>query len=93
MAKTLESLKIGTPVFAGSTRVGEVRGLYTEGDSRAVEYVEVAWGPKGVDVLLPAVEIENVDDRGVELMHVDPHFYDDLPEYVESRFPTVRKFA
>ena len=37
MARTLESLEPGTPVYAGATRVGEVRGVYAEGDARMAE--------------------------------------------------------
>ena len=34
MARTLETLDLGTPVFCGENRVGDVRGLYAEGSAR-----------------------------------------------------------
>ena len=92
MARTLETLALGTPVFCGETRVGEVRGLYTEGTSRAVEWVIVNWAARG-DVAVPAIEIGSVDDRGVTLIQAEPREYEGLPSFNEERFPTVRKLA
>jgi hypothetical protein len=92
MARTLETLDIGTPVFCGETRVGSVRGLYAEGSARAVEWVVVAWDGRG-DVAIPAIEIGNVDEHGVTLLQAEVHGYDGAPEFDESRFPTVRKLA
>jgi hypothetical protein len=92
MARTLETIDLGTPVFCAETRVGSVRGLYAEGSSRAVEWVIVAWDGRG-DVAIPALEVGSVDERGVTLLQADPHGYDGEPEFEESRFPTVRKLA
>jgi hypothetical protein len=92
MARTLETLTLGTPVYCGETRVGEVRGLYTEGSSRAVEWVVVNWVARG-DVAVPAIEIGSVDDHGVSLIQSEPREYDGLPAFNEQRFPTVRKLA
>jgi hypothetical protein len=92
MARTLETLDLGTPVFCGEKRVGDVRGLYAEGSSRAVEWVVVGWEARG-NVAVPAIEVGSVDDQGVTLIQSDPREYDGLPEFEEARFPTVRKLA
>jgi len=93
MARTLETLDLGTPVFCGETRVGDVRGLYAEGSSaRSVEWVVVNWSGRG-DVAVPAIEIGSVDDRGVTLIQAEPREYEGLPAFNEQRFPTVRKLA
>ncbi len=92
MARTLETLALGTPVFCGDTRVGSVHGLYAEGSARSVEWVIVTWDGRG-DVAIPAIEVGTVDDGGVTLLQSDPHSYDGTPEFDESRFPTVRKLA
>jgi hypothetical protein len=92
MARTLETLDLGTPVFCGEERVGDVRGLYAEGTARSVEWVVVGWVSRG-DVAVPAIEIGSVDDHGVTLIQSDPRDYDSLPAFNVERFPTVRKLA
>jgi hypothetical protein len=92
MARTLETLDLGTPVFCGEERVGDVRALYSEGTSRAVEWVVVNWVSRG-DVAVPAIEIGSVDDHGVTLIQSNPGDYDSLPAFNEERFPTIRKLA
>jgi hypothetical protein len=92
MARTLETLDLGTPVFCGEERVGEVRGLYAEGSARAVEWVVVDWVGRG-NVAVPAIDIGSVSDRGVTLIQQNSHDYDGLPPFNEERFPTVRKLA
>jgi hypothetical protein len=92
MARTLETLEIGTPVYCGDTRVGDVRGLYAEGAARSVEWVVVGWTGRG-ELAVPAIEVGNVDDRGVTLLNGALRSYDSLPEFSEARFPTVRKLA
>jgi hypothetical protein len=92
MAHTLEDLRPGTPVYCGDARIGEVVGLYSEGASRAVEWVVVHWQDGGArEVALPATEVEAVNERGVTLMHHDPKFYAELTTFSESRFPTARR--
>jgi len=92
MARTLETLDLGTPVFCGEVRVGDVRALYAEGDARAVEWVVVNWVDRG-DVAVPAIDIGSVDDHGVTLIQANPRDYEGLPAFSEERFPTVRKLA
>jgi hypothetical protein len=93
MARTLETLAAGTPVFCGEMRVGEVRALYTEGSSRAVEWVVVYWTAEKRQIAIQANEIESVTDAGVRLMHNDPRTYAELPSFEEARFPTAHKLA
>ena len=92
MARTLETLDLGTPVYVGEVRVGDVRGLYAEGAARSVEWLVVDWESRG-EVAVPAIEVASVDDHGVTLLHPDLRSYDSLPGFSESRFPTVRKLA
>jgi hypothetical protein len=92
MARTLETLDLGTPVFCGETHVGDVCGLYAEGTARSVEWVVVNWVARGA-VAVPAIDIGSVDDRGVTLIQANPHDYEGLPAFNEERFPTVRKLA
>ncbi len=92
MARTLETLDLGTPVFVGDTRVGTVDGLYAEGQAKSVEWVVVRWDGRG-DLAVPATEVEDIEERGVVLMHSQTQFYDDLMDFSEARFPTVHKLA
>jgi hypothetical protein len=91
MARTLESLDPGTPVFAGSTRVGSVTGVYSEGDSRAAELIVVRLDASGSDVGVPGSEIQRVDEQGVHLMRQEPDQYADLAPFDPARFPTMKK--
>ena len=92
MARTLESLDPGTPVFAGSTRVGDVRAVYAEGDSRSADLVIVSWNARdGEDVAVPSTEIESVDDDGVQLMRRESDQYADLAPFDAANFPTMKQ--
>jgi hypothetical protein len=91
MAHTLEDLTPGTPVYCGDACIGEVHGLYSEGMSRAVEWLIVRWKDGSRDVAMPATEVEGIDERGVMLMHADPKFYAELATFSEARFPTARR--
>jgi hypothetical protein len=91
MARTLESLDPGTPVFAGATRVGTVTGVYSEGESRAAELIIMHLDARGAEVGVPSSEIESVDDAGVHLMRQEPDQYADLAPFDPVRFPTMKK--
>lgn len=91
MARTLESLDPGTPVYAGETRVGTVRGVYAEGDARIAEILVVHWDARQEDVAVPTTEVESVDDKGVQLMRQESDQYDDLAPFEAANFPTMRK--
>ncbi len=92
MARTLESLDPGTPVFAGSTRVGAVRAVYAEGDSRSADLVIVSWDARdGENVAVPSTEIESVTDDGVQLMRQESDQYADLAPFDAANFPTMKQ--
>ncbi len=94
MARTLESLDPGTPVFAGTTRVGTVRAVYAEGDARSAELVVVSWDARaGDDVAIPSTEILSVDDDGVYLIRQEADQYADLAPFDPSNFPTMKQLA
>ena len=91
MARTLESLEPGTPVFAGDTRVGEVRAVYADGDARSAALIAVFWDARGDEVSIPATEVFSVDERGVQLMRREPDQYSDLAPFDASSFTTMKK--
>ena len=92
MARTLESLDPGTPVFAGSTRVGDVRAVYAEGDSRSADLVIVSWDARdGENVAVPSTEILSVTDDGVQLIRQESDQYADLAPFDPSSFPTMKQ--
>jgi hypothetical protein len=91
MARTLESLDPGTPVYAGATRVGEVRAVYAEGDARSADLVVVQWDARGEEVAIPATEVLSVDGVGVQLIRQESDQYGDLAPFDASRFPTMKK--
>jgi hypothetical protein len=91
MARTLESLDPGTPVYAGQTRVGDVRAVYAEGNARIAELLVVHWDARDEDVAIPTTEVESVDDDGVQLMRRESDQYTDLAPFDAERFPTMKK--
>jgi hypothetical protein len=92
MARTLESLDPGTPVFAGATRVGDVRAVYAEGDSRSADLVIVSWDARdGENVAVPSTEILSVTDDGVQLIRQESDQYADLAPFAPSSFPTMKR--
>lgn len=93
MGRRLETLEPGTPVLVGAARVGEVRGVYAEGDSRVPEMLVVHWEARGETVVVPTSEVANVTDDAVTLMQSNTQAYADLAAFDAARFPTVRKLA
>jgi hypothetical protein len=92
MARTLESLDPGTPVFAGSTRVGTVRAVYAEGDSRSADLVIVSWDAReSENVAIPSTEILSVTDGGVQLIRQESDQYADLAPFDPANFPTMKQ--
>lgn len=89
MAYTLESLQPGTPVFVGDIRVGELRALYTAGNSRQAELLVVHWSERNEDVAVPTTEVGSVDEGGVRLIALDVNAYETLASFDPARFPTV----
>jgi hypothetical protein len=76
-------------VFVGDVRVGDVRAIYTSGNSRAAELVVVHWTERGEDVAVPAGEVSTVDDAGVRLIAPEITTYATLSTFDPARFPTV----
>jgi hypothetical protein len=91
MARTLESLDPGTPVYAGATRVGAVRGVYAQGDARSAEMVAVYWDARGEDVMVPASEIETIDEAGVQLIHQEAAQYAELAPFDPAVSPMLKQ--
>ncbi len=91
MARTLESVQPGTPVYAGETRIGSVRAAYTAGSSRAVELLVVHHDARDEDVAIAAGDIEAVDDAGVQLMGRNAEDYRDLAPFDPARFSTMKQ--
>jgi hypothetical protein len=76
-------------VFVGDIRVGDVRGVYTEGSSRQAELLVVYWDARGEEVAVPATEVQSVDATGVYLLASDVSVYATLSAFDPARFPTV----
>jgi hypothetical protein len=91
MARTLESLEPGTPVFAGPTQVATVSAVYAEGDARSADLVVAHWDALGTEVAIPSSEIESITERGVQLMRQEADQYADLAPFDAARFPTLKK--
>jgi hypothetical protein len=91
MARLLEDIELGTPVYLGESRIGSVRGVYAEGDARLAEYIAVQWTSRAVDVLIPTKDVMSLDEKGVVLMGEDPRTYASMPAFDESVHPTIRK--
>ena len=93
MARILESLEPGTPVFVGETQVGDVRAVYAEGDARSAELLVVHWDATGDDVAVPATEVQDLSERGVELMRRESDQDAGWPSFDAERFPTMKRIA
>jgi hypothetical protein len=91
MAATLESLDPGTPVYAGDTRVGEVRAVYAEGNARIAELLIVHWDARGEEVAIPTTEVASVDEGAVRLIRQESDQNDDFTSWDASRFPTMKR--
>jgi hypothetical protein len=91
MARTLESLEPGTPVYAGETLVGEVRGVYADGDARSAELLCVYWNDRDEEVSIPTTEVLSVEERGVQLMRRESDQSADLAPFDIARYPTLKK--
>ncbi len=91
MAARLETLDPGTPVFCGEQRVGEIRGVFAEGDAKLAEYIAVYWQERNAAVLVATRDVERIDDGGVFLQGSDPQAYDSLATFEITDHPTIRK--
>ncbi|MEO6991387.1 MAG: hypothetical protein ABI346_05045 [Candidatus Baltobacteraceae bacterium] len=91
MAKLLEDLEPGTAVFVGEIRVGEIRAVYAERDTRRADYLAVRWDSRDLDVLVATSEVESLEPRGVVLGGTEPETYATLAGFDERRMPQLRK--
>jgi hypothetical protein len=93
MAHRLEALVSGTPVIVGAQRVGDIRGVYADGDSRAVSLLAVYWASRDQIVALSASDVETVDDSGVVLIGSDLATYEKLPPFDPAEMTTIHEIA
>lgn len=90
MTKHLEELDPGTPVVCQEGQVGEVRGVFSIGESRMPEYLSVYWNSRAIEVLLSTDEVLSIESRGVVLQS-SSEAYADLPTFDPASRPTVRR--
>ncbi|MDQ2680181.1 MAG: hypothetical protein M3Y21_04040 [Candidatus Eremiobacteraeota bacterium] len=90
MTKHLEELDLGTPVFCEEEQVGEVRGVFTIGESRMPEYLSVYWNARSIEVLLGTDEVLTIDGGGVQLQS-SFQAYADLPPFEHASRPNVKR--
>ena len=91
MPRLLEDLQPGTAVQAANGEpVGEVRAVYSLGESRAAEYLLVYWTERGEEALLKTDEVSTITDEGVVLISNGSN-YTDLPAFDPSANPMLRR--
>ena len=91
MARLLEEVSPGTPVFDGrGTTVGEVRAVYGSGEGLLAEFVLVFWKNRNAEALVPADEVAQVNDKGVTLISSAPA-YEALPAFDPSSNPALHR--
>ncbi|MDQ2872013.1 MAG: hypothetical protein M3R35_02660 [Candidatus Eremiobacteraeota bacterium] len=90
MAKRLEDLDPGTPVRCGGEAAGEVRAVYSTGESKVPEYLCVYWTGRAEETLVSTDEVASIED-GVVLMQSSLSAYADLVAYDPARNPTLRR--
>ncbi len=91
MAARLETLDPGTPVFCGDVQIGQVRGVFSEGESTLAEYLVIRWESRDADVLVATRDVETIDGRGVVLQGSDPEAYASLATFEPQDHPNIRK--
>ena len=92
MARRLETLQVGTPVFCGEKRVGTVDGIYAEGHAEVPEYMVVRWESRDdTPVLIATKDVETLEGRGVTLIGDDPAQYVTAPKYEDKLYPSLRR--
>ncbi|MDQ6931014.1 MAG: hypothetical protein M3126_10160 [Candidatus Eremiobacteraeota bacterium] len=90
MSKLLEELPLGTSVFVGEQQVGDVRGIYSLGDSKLAEYLNVYWSTMQTELLVPTTEVRDIEVRGVVLQG-PIETYADLARFDEPSRPDITR--
>ncbi|HEY8314445.1 MAG TPA: hypothetical protein VIG51_09765 [Candidatus Baltobacteraceae bacterium] len=91
MAKLLEDLDPGTPVRCGDGVVaGEVRAVYSTGESRMAEYLCVYWTARGEETLVPTDEVLTIED-GAVVLRLTLQGYADLVGFDAASNPLLRR--
>ena len=90
MGKRLEELQPGTSVFVGEEQVGEVRGVYSIGESKLAEYLNVLWKSRASELLVPTTEVRDIEDRGV-ILQGPLESYNDLAAFDSPSHPDMTR--
>jgi len=90
MSKRLEELQTGTSVFVGEEQVGEIRGVYSIGESKLAEYLNVLWSSRATELLVPTTEVRDIEDRGV-VLEGPVESYDDLAVFDAPSHPDITR--
>ena len=76
MKRRLEELDPGTAVYCEERRVGEVRGVYSIGESQLAEFLNVFWESNSSELLIPTSDVSDITDSGVVLSGTVESFSD-----------------
>ncbi len=90
MKKRLEELEPGTAVFIDDVKVGEVRAVYAGGEGNLPEYLNLYCNSRGAELLVPANEVLDLEDRGV-ILSGPMQSYRDLMAFDVSSRPGLRR--
>jgi len=91
MPRLLENIDPGTSVRSADGEVlGDVRGVYSTGDSRVAEYLCVFWNRRGDEALLPTEEVLTIDEEGV-VLRSSARVYTDLVAYNPQSNPLLHR--
>ncbi|HTV72960.1 MAG TPA: hypothetical protein VME66_04555 [Candidatus Acidoferrales bacterium] len=78
-------------MWSGDRRIGEVRDVYAEGDSRLPEYLAVYLSEPAREILIPTRDVATIQERGVVLVSSDPEQYEAVVTFVRGEMPALRK--
>lgn len=91
MAKKLEDLEPGAPVRCEEgPKAGEVRGVYTTGDSRMPEFLGICWLGGGDEFLVPTDQVLRIDGDTAVLSGSQTS-YDNAVAFDPAANPLVRR--
>ncbi|MFN2450505.1 MAG: hypothetical protein ABR508_12070 [Candidatus Baltobacteraceae bacterium] len=91
MARLLEEVAPGTPVFDGTgSRIGEVRAMYGSGEGRLAEFALIYWTARGAEALVSTDQVAGVSSEGVRLIG-SQNAYDGLAAFDPSANPALHR--